>query len=347
LYLYLMATTQIFAYNVGPSIAGTTQSGNFAIGTPTSGFTNSPQFWNGPDEDLGYVIAQPVSGGTQPTPVGSTAYVGFFRTDGKTENKFVELASAIAGQTFSGSTSAINWLDANGYYTTFSGGGIVTRNLQLYLNAGDSDSYPGTGTTWTDLSPNAYQTTLINGVGYSSSDGGTLTFAGTQYVDTNQSITAQSFSVSAWFKTNAVGIKMIISKETTAGWPWNYRIWMNGGQLVGDIAQSGGVSTAINSPSSSYNNNVWYNVMFTRNDSTLRLYVNGIEIANSPDTLTGSIANSQEVWIARSAYTGGGASPSGSYQFIGNISEIMVYNDVLTDSEVLQNFDATKTRFGY
>jgi hypothetical protein len=52
-----MPTSRPFAYNTGGSILGTEQIGSLAIGTPTSGFTNNPQFWNGPDENLGYVIA--------------------------------------------------------------------------------------------------------------------------------------------------------------------------------------------------------------------------------------------------------------------------------------------------
>ena len=72
-----------FAYNPSPNplIDGTIQVGSLAVGTPTSGFTNSPTFWNGPDESLGYVIAYPVSGGTHPTPIpGVFAYVGFLGT---------------------------------------------------------------------------------------------------------------------------------------------------------------------------------------------------------------------------------------------------------------------------
>ena len=63
-----MATTRPFSYNTGSPIAGTIQVGNLAVGFPTSGFTGM-EWWNGPDEDLGYVIAQPVSGDTQPTPI--------------------------------------------------------------------------------------------------------------------------------------------------------------------------------------------------------------------------------------------------------------------------------------
>jgi hypothetical protein len=76
-----MATTRPFAYNTGSLLSGTTQVGNLAIGTTRTdyGTTGGIRWWNGPDEDLGYVIAQPVSGNTQPTPVsGVTASVGFF-----------------------------------------------------------------------------------------------------------------------------------------------------------------------------------------------------------------------------------------------------------------------------
>ena len=120
-----MATARPFAYNTGPQIPGTTQVGNLSIGTPTSGFTNNPQYWNGPDEDLGYIIAQSVSGNTQPTPLsGVTASVGFFRSEFKTEESFIELAEFIASydgdpQTFAEGEDAIIWLNANGYWTSF------------------------------------------------------------------------------------------------------------------------------------------------------------------------------------------------------------------------------------
>jgi len=339
-----MATARPFAYNPGSLIPGTEQVGSLSIGAPTSGFTNNPQYWNGPDEELGYVIAQSVSGNTQPTPLsGVTASVGFFRSSSLTEISFIELSEVISGQNFTTGSEAKTWLNNNGYWTSYGlAPSIVTANLQLYLTAGDTDSYPGSGTSWFDLSPNSYTSTLINGVGFSSASGGTLTFNGVnQYVNTNNFINAESFSVSSWFRTTTGGIKMIISKETNGGWPWNYRIWLNGGQIVGDIAQSGGISTSVSSPLSTYNNGGWYNVVFTRNDSTLKLYVNGVQIATAADTLTGAISNNQVVWIGQSAYLGG------SYDYTGNISEIMVYNAVLTDAEVLQNFDATKTRFGF
>jgi hypothetical protein len=133
---------------------------------------------------------------------------------------------------------------------------------------------------------------------------------------------------------------MIKSKEVNAGNPWNYRIWLNGGQIVADISQVT-TQSSLSSVLSNYNNGSWYNVMFTRNDSNWYLYVNGSQVNTKLDNFIGTITNSQEVWIGKSAYSGG------SYPFNGSISEVMIYNRVLSSVEVLKNYNATKTRFGY
>jgi hypothetical protein len=65
-----MSTSRPFAYNTGSQISGTDQVGDLAIGTPTVGFELSGvKWWNGPDEELGYVIAKPVPLDNQPTPL--------------------------------------------------------------------------------------------------------------------------------------------------------------------------------------------------------------------------------------------------------------------------------------
>jgi len=113
-----------FAYNTGASISGTIQVGSLAVGTPTSGFTNSPRFWSGPDEDLGYVIAYPVSGGTHPTPIsGVTAYLGFKGTKNMTnpfsESTFVTLTNKSFNQSFTNGDDASTWLTTNGYWNSW------------------------------------------------------------------------------------------------------------------------------------------------------------------------------------------------------------------------------------
>ena len=69
-----MSTTRPFAYNTGSAIPGTEQLGDIAYGFPTDGFSSTGlAWWNGPDEDLGYVIAQTVPSDTQPTEVPEDA----------------------------------------------------------------------------------------------------------------------------------------------------------------------------------------------------------------------------------------------------------------------------------
>lgn len=117
-----MSTSRPFAYNTGSTIAGTTQIGNLAIGTPTAGFTSTGlQWWNGPDENLGYVIAQSVPEGNQPTPfAGINAYIGFFRSSDLTESSFIQIAQRVStNQTFTSGNDAYLWLTGNSYWTSW------------------------------------------------------------------------------------------------------------------------------------------------------------------------------------------------------------------------------------
>jgi photosystem II stability/assembly factor-like uncharacterized protein len=122
-----MPSARPFAYNPSSSqvIPGTLQIGDLAIGVEPidySGGVGGVKWWNGPDEDLGYVIAQSVPEGNQPAPGGITASIGFFRTNEKTEESFVELANMIQNgvtETFTTGDEARTWLNDNGYWTSF------------------------------------------------------------------------------------------------------------------------------------------------------------------------------------------------------------------------------------
>ncbi len=123
-----MPTARPFAYNPGAGITGTTQVGNLAIGTPEVGFVATGlEWWNGPDEDLGYVIACEVPSDTQPTPIpGVSASVGFFRSSDLTEGSFIAMANQLAdplgGGPFASGSAANTWLNANGFWSSFVGG---------------------------------------------------------------------------------------------------------------------------------------------------------------------------------------------------------------------------------
>ena len=118
-----MATSRPFAYNTGAPISGTTQTGDLAIGVsdePYSDNYGDVIWWNGPDEELGYVIAVPVSGNTQPTPILDVfASVGFWRSADLTEGSFVELTNNVFNQSFTNGTECKTWLNDNGYWTSF------------------------------------------------------------------------------------------------------------------------------------------------------------------------------------------------------------------------------------
>lgn len=94
-----MPTARPFSYNTGSTITGTEQVGQLAIGTPTDGFESTGlKWWNGPDEDLGYVIAHTTPSGNQPNQFSIPAYLGFWRTDTKTDQSFINLAEYVSVQ---------------------------------------------------------------------------------------------------------------------------------------------------------------------------------------------------------------------------------------------------------
>jgi len=112
-----MPTHKPYAINLGSAITGTTQTGNFAVGTgtPTTIWSNRPgsvTWWMGPDEDVGYLIVK--QDGTNPS---------FWRSTAKTDLAFLSLANNLARRfgtnTFASASAAYTWLTANGYYTTF------------------------------------------------------------------------------------------------------------------------------------------------------------------------------------------------------------------------------------
>lgn len=167
-----MATSTALGYNTGSTITGTQQIGNLAVVTATtanpSSSPNGVKFWMGPDQDIGYVIAQSVPSLDQPTPVlGVTAGVGFYRSTDLTENSFLNLSNYIVNNTqnFPSGYSAQTYLNSVGYWTSFSaatyptveylvvgGGGSTAQN-----NASEGGGGAGglvTGTTTLDLATN-------------------------------------------------------------------------------------------------------------------------------------------------------------------------------------------------
>jgi hypothetical protein len=122
---------KIFAYNTGSLISGTTQVGDIAISQADVEYSanfGGLQWWGGPDETNGYVIAYPIPGCDRNTPVGLQACLGFKRSTDLTNNSFIELVNSFVGgppAPFSSATDASEYLTNNGYWNSYPVSGVT------------------------------------------------------------------------------------------------------------------------------------------------------------------------------------------------------------------------------
>ena len=218
-------------------------------------------------------------------------------------------------------------------------GGIVTNGLVLNLDAAKKDSYPGTGTSWRDISGNVNNGTLTNGPTFNSSNGGSIVFDGTNDYVTCGNLTVLQTTVgtiSAWVyptsgnnsyrgvlvKQNAWGLFLFDNNFITYDWGNN---------------QKRDTSVILN-------NNTWYyvNMTFTETIGTPSnnaiLYINGTAVLTT--TVRNSNIGNQNVVL------GTGSSTPNGQEFFGRIANAQIYNRVLSSSEITQNYNALKGRFG-
>jgi|688.fasta_scaffold672814_2 hypothetical protein len=220
---------------------------------------------------------------------------------------------------------------------------IVTDGLVMYLDAGSPKSYGGSGTVWTDISRNSNNGTLVNGPTYSSANGGSIVFDGSNdYVNcgNNSSINiVDNISFGVWFNTSitSTGSNGLIAKrDSTTNYGINFtpsifQVYYN----TGSGFQVASVST------SNFPYGVWHSVVgvFRKNGSNtdILVYKNG--------SLLFSISKTGNV-ITSASNLHIGSTDAGSERFNGSIGSVQIYNRVLSQAEVLQNYNATKSRFG-
>ena len=228
---------------------------------------------------------------------------------------------------------------------------IVTNGLVLHLDAGQSTSYNG-GTTWTDLSGRGNNGTLVHGVGYSGNNLGSLSFDGVDDVvggTINGSIFTGSFTQSAWvYKLNANKIWQGVFTNSSPQTNNTYLMTFGNGSVAAPF-NSVGVNQVGISPSGVFLDigthiNRWLNITITKTGSTLTIYCykDGTLLQNS-GTITwngGNFATTNNYQIGRH-WAGGGVVP-----LQGNVSNVTLYNRALTESEIQQNFQALRGRFG-
>lgn len=236
----------------------------------------------------------------------------------------------------------------DGYSTSWSNisPSIVTSGLVLFLDAGNTTSYPGSGTTWTDLSGNSNNGTLTNGPTYSSSYGGGLVFDGVNdYVTLNPVIqNFSAFTILSWARP-------------TGNLSASYNGIMFQGQEAYPKTDSQAFSFFVNTRLGSGGGYGWAETRYTMPISVNTTYMFGVT-ATSTQTVqyindaaqsttnysTISNFNSTRAFqIGKSVAYPGVLSTN---YFTGSIFNMMVYNRALTETEISQNFNAIRGRYG-
>lgn len=328
-----MATARPFTYNTGSTITGTVQVGNLAVGYPVTGFTGM-EWWNGPDEELGYVIAQPVSADTQPTPIfGVTASVGFFRTSGFNDSEFVDIANILLNENYNNPVEASSALTSNGYWNSY-------ISPVLSLDAGNPLSYPGTGTTWTDL-VGGKTFNLVNGPTYDPLNGGKIYFSAPagQYAQCNTSLQSlPEFTISVWHNWDGVNTAEFpcIITEVFVGGAINYVL----GKPQGAVAQGGYFNGGFQlSPQFGLTANTWYNIVTTcDSNQVVKVYVNNVLLSTTSTTGGQPSSSNAGIRLMR------------RWDFLENwggyLSIVNIYDKSLDQSQITSYWNSTKSRFG-
>ncbi len=232
-------------------------------------------------------------------------------TTARYQGKFSDLSihSTIAGSNYTATKSA---------YTA--------PALVVNLDAGNAASYPGSGSTWTNLVDSSTYT--INNGSYDS--GGSIIFNGTStYVDIGTPITSGNYTIESWVYADAVNQSHnIVSSE-------NNVFWVASGSLFGGV---GGNYTLV---STGITTGAWKHVVLTFNDNsnTMKLYVNGDLVSTNP-SVTQSYAS--ETLRIGCHYAG---TPVSFWD--GNIAQVRIYNGSISAADILSRFNTTKATFGY
>jgi hypothetical protein len=224
--------------------------------------------------------------------------------------------------------------------------GEVTNGLLLYLNAGNTVSYSGTGITWNDLSGNNNHGTLR--ANYSGSlpvfQNGSFAFNGsTSYVSIISSVIPNtgSWTLSTWAKMPGGRFTEMINTRD-ASTLTGFLLTSSGSDIRAQINNPGIHQFVFSGNNSQIQNDRWHLITITVDASAnvMKAYVDNNYISSSSFT-AGSLTGQGNFVIGWDYAWGGGAE-----YFLGNVATVSVYNYVLTSSDVTTNFNATKTRFG-
>lgn len=212
---------------------------------------------------------------------------------------------------------------------------IVTDGLVLALDAGNAKSYPGSGTTWTDLSGRGNNGTLTDGPTYNANNNGSILLDG---VNDYISISCSSNTIRAYNSTT----QFIVKLPTYAGGQRNILSYRSVNSLyIGK--QSGGIFcyyNTLNTPAYTVGtiaDNAIVHVAVTcdATNNLLSVYINGL--------LAGSVSRTGWSTEYNTTMTIGGSDLE---YMVGDFYSFSHYDRVLSIQEIKQNFNATRGRYG-
>jgi len=228
---------------------------------------------------------------------------------------------------------------------------VIDTGLVLALDAGDTNSYPGSGTTWTDLSGQGNNGTITGAVysnGYFDFDGTNddVVNTGTSFLKTNDNVTLEAFFN---HDSNSSGFFLYEGDGDGFGGQIEFHLYVNSAYLTSWFTSSSGnhylgntgVSAAAVTIGEWNHAAVTYSNLSTASGVSAKLYLNGVEI----DSFSGATIDIASM-STTSFLIGRPYSTSLGRRYNGQIAVVKVYNKALTASEVQQNFNALRGRFG-
>lgn len=233
---------------------------------------------------------------------------------------------------------------------------IVTDGLVLYLDAANPNSYVSGSTTWRDVSRGGNNGTLTNGPTFNSSNGGNIVFDGVNdYVNSNYKpvlTPGSSYSHAFWFRTTSATVgdggsnRLIGARDgTKTGSPLieaSVNLF-NNNTLVFLVRGVDNIRRDLEVTNIPVNDGVWrhFHCQILSNGHT-QIYLNGVLVGQNTAGVNTNIDLSNQFLAICARNLEGNISA----YFNGNIANVQIYNRALTAQEVLQNYNATKTRFG-
>lgn len=216
---------------------------------------------------------------------------------------------------------------------------IVTDGLVVLLDAANKKSYPGSGTTWIDLTGNGYNGTLINGAVFSSDNNGVILLDGSNdRIELPTSLQLQTFTIEMFVKLGETGDSWVISNQTVYNnYNNGYLVRINDGyQIFGYVGYGGGSDFV---RTYEYDDKTaWLHWVHTYGVNENKVYADLTPDAGATSGLGVDYTDTTGFTI--------GSARAGQLASTMTLSYFRMYNRVLSSNEILQNYNATKGRFG-